>query len=318
VAFGFSNRRYSSTSALYETGSLWIPQNIGQLATDPFRKLLGHAVLWYSNIKEHINLKLNAALTAAEHALSPPNPAGPSPDAGSSAPEPSDIVHPVHQDARCGPGMETPETAATQPPPGPDVAQGVDSDAGGGPEEPPDPDVVMEDELPERNPSDAPADPAPTPASTPAPAPPPAPPPLAPWRASRALRERCPACFGLEEWGRSLREWVSLCSRLILAESDFSTAGEMFSSAPTAVSAIGTSGRLGMAPYHTTPRILYLKRRSPKLTITYSKRGSGKAPTTSLASRRRLSMLARSHGMRQMKRSKKQTRSTTTLAASSS
>ncbi|KAJ7881377.1 hypothetical protein B0H14DRAFT_3434081 [Mycena olivaceomarginata] len=181
-------------------------KNIGQLATDPFRKLLGHAVLWYSNIKEHINLKLNAALTAAEHTLSPPNPAGPSLDAGSSAPEPSDVVHPVHQDARRGPGMETPETAATQPPPGPDVAQGVDSDAGGGPEEPPDPDVVMEDELPERNPSDAPADPAPTPASTPAPAPPPAPPPLAPGRASWALRERCPACFGLEEWGRSLRD----------------------------------------------------------------------------------------------------------------
>ncbi|KAJ7790856.1 hypothetical protein B0H14DRAFT_2396104 [Mycena olivaceomarginata] len=95
-------------------------KNIGQLATDPFRKLLGHAVLWYSNIKERINLKLNAALTAAEHALSPPNPAGPT--------------------------------------------------------------------------------------STPAPAPPPAPPPLAPGRASRALRERCPACFGLEEWGRSLRD----------------------------------------------------------------------------------------------------------------
>jgi hypothetical protein len=128
---------------------LWIPQNIGQLATDPFRKLLGHAILWYSNIKEHINSKLNAALAATEHALSPPNPAGPSPDTGSSALEPPDVVHPVHREARRGPEMETPETVATQPPPGLDIAQGVNLDAGGGSEEPPDPDVVMEDELPE-------------------------------------------------------------------------------------------------------------------------------------------------------------------------
>ncbi|KAF8166444.1 hypothetical protein K438DRAFT_1616889 [Mycena galopus ATCC 62051] len=32
------------------------------------------------------------------------------------------------------------------------------------------------------------------------------PPPLTPGRASRILHERCPACFGLEEWGRPLRD----------------------------------------------------------------------------------------------------------------
>ncbi|KAJ7818984.1 hypothetical protein B0H14DRAFT_2600955 [Mycena olivaceomarginata] len=200
----------SALHTIYEHRGFWVlgqkipPQNIGQLATNPFHKLLGHAVLWYSNIKEHINLKLNAALAAVEHALSPPNPAGPSPNTGSSAPEPPDVVHLVHRDPRCGPEMETPGTAATQPPPGLDIAQGVNSDAGGGPEEPPDPDVVMEDELPERNPSDSPTDPAPT--SAPTPAPPPTPPPLAPGCNFRVLRERCPTCFGFEEWGRSLKD----------------------------------------------------------------------------------------------------------------
>jgi hypothetical protein len=63
------------------------------------------------------------------------------------------------------------------------------------------------------------AAPTPTPASpsiatptapltSPPPTPPPTPPPmprrLTPGRASRLLRERCPACFGLEEWGRDL------------------------------------------------------------------------------------------------------------------
>ncbi|KAK7062073.1 hypothetical protein R3P38DRAFT_2494733 [Favolaschia claudopus] len=37
----------------------------------------------------------------------------------------------------------------------------------------------------------------------------PAPPALSPGRAHRTLVERCPACFGLTEWGRSLREYVS-------------------------------------------------------------------------------------------------------------
>ncbi|KAJ7431750.1 hypothetical protein B0H11DRAFT_1761580 [Mycena galericulata] len=36
--------------------------------------------------------------------------------------------------------------------------------------------------------------------------PPPAAPPLTPGRADRILRERCPACFGLETWGRPLQE----------------------------------------------------------------------------------------------------------------
>jgi hypothetical protein len=28
-------------------------------------------------------------------------------------------------------------------------------------------------------------------------------------QAARILHERCPACFGLEEWGHPLEEWVS-------------------------------------------------------------------------------------------------------------
>jgi hypothetical protein len=33
---------------------------------------------------------------------------------------------------------------------------------------------------------------------------------LTPGRADRILREQCPVCFGLEEWGRPLEEWVAM------------------------------------------------------------------------------------------------------------
>ncbi|KAJ7834258.1 hypothetical protein B0H14DRAFT_2363941 [Mycena olivaceomarginata] len=95
-----------------------------QRAKDPFRKLLGQAVLWYSNIKERVRAKVDAALTAAEPPLPPPS----------------------------DPPMEPLETSA--PPEAPlDAEAGTTSSA-----------------------------------------------------ASRVLRERCPACFGLEEWGRSLKD----------------------------------------------------------------------------------------------------------------
>jgi hypothetical protein len=59
-----------------------------------------------------------------------------------------------------------------------------------GPRAPPDRDLPLP-EVP------IPEAPGPSPASGPSPQ-------LKPGRADRVLRERCPACFNLEEWGRPL------------------------------------------------------------------------------------------------------------------
>ncbi|KAJ7841922.1 hypothetical protein B0H14DRAFT_2359849 [Mycena olivaceomarginata] len=110
-----------------------------QRAKDPFRKLLGQAVLWYSNIKEQ-GVSRGSSPASDEDM-----------DASRSSPPP--------------------------PPPPPPLTPG--------------PSLLPPTGVPQ---------------SSPRPSPPPPPPPLTPGRASRVLRERCPACFGLEEWGRSLKD----------------------------------------------------------------------------------------------------------------
>ncbi|KAJ7802891.1 hypothetical protein B0H14DRAFT_3488023 [Mycena olivaceomarginata] len=56
-------------------------KNTGQLATDPFHKLLGHAVLRYTSIRERIEAKLNGVLSAAELTLPLPSHPAPTPEA---------------------------------------------------------------------------------------------------------------------------------------------------------------------------------------------------------------------------------------------
>ncbi|KAJ7439132.1 hypothetical protein FB451DRAFT_1151843 [Mycena latifolia] len=97
-------------------------RNRGQLAKDPFREGLAQAVQWYSNLRTKVQVKLEAALAAAEASILPP-----------IIPQP----------------MTPTREIAAEPvvPPGP-----------------------------------------------------------TPGRAHRVLRERCPACFGLETWGRPLSD----------------------------------------------------------------------------------------------------------------
>ncbi|KAJ7339964.1 hypothetical protein DFH08DRAFT_704657 [Mycena albidolilacea] len=111
-------------------------KNTGQLATDPFRKLLGHAA---------------PDVVMADEISSRPTAAA------------DDASNPVH-------GLSHTSVATSS------------------------------------SPSIHPPSPLPPPPPLPSPPPPASPPPLTPGRASRILRERCPACFGLEEWGRSLKD----------------------------------------------------------------------------------------------------------------
>ncbi|KAJ6505166.1 hypothetical protein C8R45DRAFT_817754 [Mycena sanguinolenta] len=101
----------------------------GIRATNPFRDLLGQAVMWSSNLRDRLQARLKAALEAADLGLF---------------------------------------GAAAQP------------------------EIPQVSEVPEALEASVP----PTGAS----------PALTPGPASRVLRERCPACFGLEDWGRDLEE----------------------------------------------------------------------------------------------------------------
>jgi hypothetical protein len=86
------------------------------------------------------------------------------------------------------------------------------------------------------------------------------PPGPSPGRAHRILRERCPACFGLETWGRPLSEYV-LYMGFSFVYSYFCLAEEMSNSVPMAASVTATSDLLAMAQFHTVPHISSPNRR---------------------------------------------------------
>ncbi|KAJ7758999.1 hypothetical protein DFH07DRAFT_772333 [Mycena maculata] len=168
----------------------------GALATDPFREGLGNAVLWFSNLQDRIKARLEAALAAADTYLSPPTPSPPSSTPPPPAPPPP-------------PSQDRPLPSSTPPPSAPPSQTGsagrVSRVLPSAPLLPP---------LSAQPPASAQAPPSAQPPPS-AQAPPPAQPPpsahppptgLTPGRADRVLRERCPACFGLKEWGRSLSD----------------------------------------------------------------------------------------------------------------
>ncbi|KAF7337111.1 hypothetical protein MVEN_02148700 [Mycena venus] len=161
-------------------------KNPGQLTTDPFRAGLQQAVQWYSNLRTRLQAKVDAALAAADVSLFPRPPA-------SIAME----VQPP-ADTSATPAATPADTSATP------AATPADTSA-----------------TPAATPADMSATPAdifttPPVVNVDGPAPPfPSPNPvsiepeqhtLTPGRADRILRERCPACFNLEEWGRPLEE----------------------------------------------------------------------------------------------------------------
>ncbi|KAF7366119.1 hypothetical protein MVEN_00488700 [Mycena venus] len=178
-------------------------RNPGERATDPFRTGLTEAVQWYSNLRERLQARVEAALTATEDILFPPAP-------------------PMTTTA----SMTTTTTSAgADPLPTPPGGARMHAQAGAMSTTA----SQMATTSTTTVTTSAGADPLPTPpggatnvvnaASTtnvPSPTPPGCaanvadtaniPPPLMPGRSAHVLRERCPACFALEEWGRPLEE----------------------------------------------------------------------------------------------------------------
>ncbi|KAF7371589.1 CxC1 domain-containing protein [Mycena venus] len=149
---------------------------------DPFRGSLTQAVQWSTNLHHRIARRLSDVLSAAEQALFPSAPAallGLEPTTTSTA-----SVSPA------GRRSDVAEQALL-----PSVPLALRLE-----------DEVMEPAMTSAAPSAPSAAPsaAPPAASSSLPAPDPA--PLTPGRAHCTLRERCPACFGLTEWGRDLVE----------------------------------------------------------------------------------------------------------------
>ncbi|KAJ7840589.1 hypothetical protein B0H14DRAFT_3457948 [Mycena olivaceomarginata] len=179
-------------------------KNTGQLATDPFRKLLGHAVLRYTSIRERIKAKLNAVLSAAELTL--PLPSHPALTAEALDVVMEDEISSRPTAAVLPGSVDVDDASDTLP----DTLPGISSrpDDTSNPTSPPllhlSPQEGPSDTLPDTLPgiSSRPDD-ARNPTSPPLPA---SSPPLTAGRASCILRERCLACFGLEEWGRSLKD----------------------------------------------------------------------------------------------------------------
>ncbi|KAF8180239.1 hypothetical protein K438DRAFT_1976761 [Mycena galopus ATCC 62051] len=140
-------------------------RNPGLCAQDPFREGLANAVAWSSNLRDRLQAKLHAALSAAEDVLFPPaiTPAEPTLEAA----EASEAVEASEEAA---------EAEETMPASTPLASEAHETDT------PPPPPSTPDNDTP-------PSETGPS---------------LTPGRASRLLRKRCPACLGLEEWGRDL------------------------------------------------------------------------------------------------------------------
>ncbi|KAF7354322.1 hypothetical protein MVEN_01120600 [Mycena venus] len=136
-------------------------------ALDPFRRLLIQAVQWVSNLRDRVEKKVAAVLAQTELRLSIP-----APESTTEASDPASATV-----------FATSATAS--------VTSAATDDA-----PPPAPDLPLPDSS---EPSVANGPSAPANSS-------PGSPPLKPGHAHRVLRERCPACFNLDEWGRSLVE----------------------------------------------------------------------------------------------------------------
>jgi hypothetical protein len=99
--------------------------------------------------------------------------------------------------------------------------------------------------------------------------------PLTSGRAARILQQRCPACFGLHEWGRPLTESV-LCTSLGLANANILSAEGIFTLQPT-----GTSPILTLPAQETDPRIMTpstFSRRSKLIRLASESQRHGRPP----------------------------------------
>ncbi|KAJ7435827.1 hypothetical protein FB451DRAFT_1461458 [Mycena latifolia] len=143
----------------------------GGLVKEPFREGLAQAVQWYSNLRTTVQAKVDAVLAAAEQSILPPT-LIPNPTPDIAAKQEALEVGAEVQEA----GVEAQEVGAEAY----DASSDTETiDGASHPDGPNSGDASDEHPIP----------PGPTPG-----------------RAHRILRERCPACFGLETWGRSLAD----------------------------------------------------------------------------------------------------------------
>ncbi|KAK6974534.1 hypothetical protein R3P38DRAFT_2584088 [Favolaschia claudopus] len=132
---------------------------------DPFRRLLTQAVQWSSSLRVHLERKVDDALAAAALSLHPAVSNLPTPSLTAASAE----APMASAEASVEPSASIMSSSSAPPPPPPRSSPSSHS--------------PMDEDLPSGSASAAPK-----------------PPP----RAHRVLCERCPACFNLLQWGRSL------------------------------------------------------------------------------------------------------------------
>ncbi|KAJ7323508.1 hypothetical protein DFH08DRAFT_817537 [Mycena albidolilacea] len=145
----------------------------GARATDPFREGLGNAVMRFSHLRDRARANLEAALVTAADSLFPPTP-----NTATEAEEAEEVPDP--QTRRDASPQETKEATNAE-------ARLLAMGSAGSAAEPTEGGAGSAGSAAE--PTEAGAEPR-----------------LTSGQAARILRERCPACFGLQEWGRPLRE----------------------------------------------------------------------------------------------------------------
>ncbi|KAJ7843837.1 hypothetical protein B0H13DRAFT_2364593 [Mycena leptocephala] len=221
------HRRLSLAAALHSTYTrrglcVDSQRNLGMRAVDPFRSALSNAVLWSSNLQTRINARVSVALADAASELGlqsttastvPPSVPGPPPGealAQNVADADTALITDADTEAAndsTAAGRE--QTAALHAsndsaPPAREQTAGPPT-----PDDSSPPTHEQTADTASSPVSDDPAPPMPPAVSSDAsdrPPPPREQPALTPGRADRILRERCPACFGLETWGRPLKE----------------------------------------------------------------------------------------------------------------
>lgn len=173
-------------------------------AVDPFRSALSNAVLWSSNLQTRLDARVTAALADAASALGfGSTAASTAPPSGSGSPPGEALAQSVRvTDTTLAQGVADADTALppasddSVPPASGDPAPPASDDSA--------PAVTSDRPPPPREQTaDAASDDSPPPFASSRASNGPT---LTPGRADRLLRERCPACFGLQTWGRPLQE----------------------------------------------------------------------------------------------------------------
>ncbi|KAJ7922225.1 hypothetical protein B0H13DRAFT_2411706 [Mycena leptocephala] len=148
-------------------------------ASDPYRRLLIQAVQWAANLRDRVERKVDAMLAQVESLLS-----GPAPQTMTEALDPTSaaaFVDPATAFVAPADTFVDPATAFVA-----SAASTATEETD--PRAPPDHDLPLPD-APGPSPASGPSGPSPQ---------------LKPGRTDWILRERCPVCFNLNEWGRSL------------------------------------------------------------------------------------------------------------------